>query len=181
MQSGRNPARLELEKERLQQCLGYRPERWVYIDVDKQRLSIICEQGVAAGYPVSTAEAGIDAREGSCGTPPGIHRIARKIGSGIPPRTVFRSRESTGDIWNPHDGQDDQDLILSRILTLEGLENGVNRGPGCDSLERYIYIHGTNQEDRIGTPTSKGCVRMTNADILDLFDRVEEGDPVVIA
>jgi UDP-N-acetylmuramate--alanine ligase len=81
-------------------------------------------------------------------------------------------------VWNG--GPRADDLILTRILTLEGLEEGVNRGPGHDSLARYIYIHGTNHEDALGRPVSHGCVRMANADMIDLFERLTVGDPVVI-
>ena len=82
--------------------------------------------------------------------------------------------------WRPGDPAAEEDLVLTRILTLEGWEDGVNRGEGCDSLSRFIYIHGTNHEDRIGEPVSHGCIRMSNADVINLFERVEEGDPVVI-
>jgi UDP-N-acetylmuramate--alanine ligase len=91
---------------------------------------------------------------------------------------VFESRVATGRVWRGEPGE--QDLILTRILTLEGLEEGINRGPGVDSLERYIYIHGTNQPDAIGRPASHGCVRMLDPDLLRLFERVREGDAVVI-
>ena len=121
----------------------------------------------------------ISAVESSHGTPPGVHRIARKIGGGAPAGTIFNERVSNGEIWKP--GQHtEEDLILTRILTLEGLEEGINSGSGVDSLARYIYIHGTNHEAEIGKPASGGCIRMTTADIIDLFDRVEEGDPVVV-
>ncbi len=156
--------------------------RWLLVDVTEQRLLLVREGAVERDYPVSTAAAGIDGTEGSHGTPPGLHVIERKIGAGLPAGTVFVSRVPTGDTW-PADrnGQASEgDLVLSRILTLAGQEEGVNRGPGCDSLARYIYIHGTNHEDRIGEPVSHGCIRLRNADVIDLFARVEEGDPVVI-
>ena len=135
-------------------------------------------QAIAA-WPVSTARAGIGGAEGSYRTPPGWHSIKRKIGDGAPPGTVFVSREPTGEIWRGEAREDD--LILTRILTLEGLEDGVNRGPGCDSLERYIYLHGTNHEPLLGRPMSHGCVRMANADISELFGRMGHGDHVLIA
>ena len=112
-------------------------------------------------------------------TPPGWHRIHARIGEGAPSGAVFVSREATGDRWKGE--PEAADLILTRILTLEGLEDGVNRGPGHDSLERYIYIHGTNHEEELGRPASHGCVRMGNADVIDLFARVAVGDPVVVA
>ncbi|MBK7045001.1 MAG: L,D-transpeptidase [bacterium] len=140
-------------------------------------------------WPVSTAAAGVDAREGSGGTPPGVHRILQRIGQDAPPGMVFVSREATGRVW-PHDQESGTggggaamhpaDLILTRVITLDGLEDGVNRGPGVDSAARYIYLHGTNAEERLGTPCSHGCVRLANADVITLFDLVREGDPVVI-
>src|SRR5207244_508090 len=133
---------------------------------------------VVAEYPISTAVAGIGGEDGSFRTPPGWHRIDARIGDGAPTGAIFMSREHTGELWRgePTAG----DLILTRVLTLEGLEAGVNLGPGHDSRARYIYIHGTNHEDALGRPDSHGCVRMANAAVIDLFDRVAEGDPVVI-
>ncbi len=154
------------------------PPRLLVVDVERQRLSLI-ESGVeTAAYPVSTAEAGVGAAEGSLRTPPGWHRIQARIGAGSPNGAVFESRLPTGEVWSGEPRADD--LILTRILTLEGLEDGVNRGPGHDSLERYIYIHGTNHETALGRSASHGCVRMANADVIDLFERLMLGDPVVI-
>jgi hypothetical protein len=165
----------------LKQCFGQVPGRCVIVVVSSQRLVLLVDGEVECGFRVSTAKVGIDAREGSHGTPPGVHRIARKIGAGMPAGTIFRTRVPTGDIWLPGAPEEaDDDLILTRILTLEGLEDGINRGPGVDTLARYVYIHGTNHEGRLGVPVSGGCIRMGNADIIGLFERVEEGDPVVI-
>ena len=128
---------------------------------------------------MSTARAGIGGEEGSFRTPPGWHRIHARIGEDAAPGTVFVSREPTGETWCG-EARDD-DLILTRILTLDGLEDGVNRGPGCDSLARYIYLHGTNQEHLLGRPVSHGCVRLSNDDVRELFERVREGDFVFVA
>lgn len=161
-------------------------DRWLLVDVRAQRLHLMNGMLSLDSWPVSTAAAGLDGRDGSGGTPPGAHRIARRLGGDAPPGMVFVSREPTGRIWprdrNGHEGDDDHDadLILTRVLTLDGLEDGVNRGPGVDSAARYIYIHGTNAESRLGTPCSHGCVRMGNADVMKLFELVQEGDPVVI-
>jgi hypothetical protein len=162
--------------------------RWLLVDVAAQRLHLMAGRSSLQDWPVSTAAAGLDAREGSGGTPPGVHRISRRIGGDAPPGMVFISREPTGLVWphalaRPDDAPGEplpDDLILSRVLTLEGLEDGVNRGPGVDSTARYIYLHGTNAEERLGTPCSHGCVRLANADVIALFDLVREGDPVVI-
>lgn len=171
---------IEVARGHLARCLGRVPRRFVLVSVPDETLLLIVGDTVEAEYPVSTSRVGIDGREGSHGTPRGVHRIARKIGAGVPPGAVFEARRPTGEVWQPGQEEPARDLILSRILTLEGLEEGVNRGEGCDSLARCIYIHGTNYEGTIGRPGSKGCVRMTNQDVLDLFSRIEEGDPVVI-
>ena len=102
----------------------------------------------------------------------------RRIGEGAEEGSVFVSREPTGEMWRG-EARDD-DLILTRILTLDGLEEGINRGPGHDSLARYIYLHGTNHELLLGRPTSHGCVRLSNADVCCLFAGMREGDYVLI-
>jgi UDP-N-acetylmuramate--alanine ligase len=153
------------------------PDRALLVDFDRQRLYLV-ERGEAVRvYPVSTA-AELSGRENSNLTPPGWHRVRRKIGAGAPLGAVFQSREPTGRVWDG--AKDAGDLILTRILTLEGLEQGVNRGPGVDSLERFIYVHGTNHGKRLGEPVSHGCVRMANEHVAELFDLVREGDAVVI-
>lgn len=169
---------LEAARRRLLAILGAEPARWLLVHVPTQTLVLVRHGRADRKYGVSTAAAGVSGVEGSFGTPPGVHRIARKIGAGQPVGTWFRSREPVGR-W-PDDDPDGDDLILSRILTLDGCEEGLNRGPGCDSLERFIYIHGTNHENGIGRPVSHGCVRLSNADVIRLFAQVEEGDPVVV-
>ena len=114
-----------------------------------------------AAWPVSTARNGIGGAEGSFRTPPGWHAIHRRIGEGAAHGAVFVSRQSRPARRWRGEARDD-DLILTRILTLDGLEEGVNRGAGCDSLARYIYLHGTNHEELLGRPASHGCVRLFN-------------------
>jgi hypothetical protein len=158
--------------------LGHAPERWLLVDTAAQRVSLLHGRQAVASWPVSTAAAGLDARQDSGGTPPGVHRIDQKLGADAHLDTIFASREPTGERW---DGRPDaRDLILGRILWLAGCQDGINRGPGVDSRDRYIYLHGTNHEDRIGEPCSGGCVRLRRTDMAALFDRVEAGDPVVI-
>ena len=155
------------------------PSRLLVVDVERQRV-VWFENAVAkAVWPVSTARAGIGGAEGSHRTPPGWHRVHRRIGEGAEPGSVFVGREPTGEIWRG-EARDD-DLILTRILTLDGLEEGVNRGAGRDSLQRYIYLHGTNHERQLGRPRSHGCVRLANADVCRLFANMREGDYVLIA
>ena len=155
------------------------PERLLVVDVERQRATLLDGETAVVSWPVSTARNGIGGTEGSYRTPPGWHRVHQRIGEDATAGTVFVSREPTAETWRGETR--DEDLILTRILTLEGLEDGVNRGPGCDSLERYIYLHGTNHEALIGRPVSHGCVRLSNRDVTELFTRLEKGDFVLIA
>jgi len=154
------------------------PPRYLVVDGERQRLGFMRDGELVGDYPVSTAAAGFGGEQGSLRTPLGWHRVHGRIGAGAPEGAVFESREATGALWTGQGGE--EDLILHRILTLEGLELGLNRGPGVDSLERYIYIHGTNHPERLGTRASHGCVRMGCAHLGGLFDLVREGDLVLI-
>ncbi len=171
-------------ERRLAGVLGAVPERWLLVSTHYQRLLLIRSGAVARQYRVSTGAAGVDGREGSGGTPPGVHTIAARIGDGEPVGAVFRDRVATGEVWSSAAAGGVSgpaaELILTRILTIEGWEPGVNRGPGCDSLARYIYIHGTDDEARLGQAVSHGCVRLAGDDIASLHDEVQVGDPVVI-
>jgi UDP-N-acetylmuramate-alanine ligase len=173
-----NPNVIQRARSRARAVLGHEADRLLVIDVPRQRLLFVASGEVRAEYPCSTAAAGVGGADGSFRTPLGVHTIARRIGAGAPSGTVFESREPTGERWLG--APDARDLILTRILTLAGCEDGVNLGPGCDSLARYIYIHGTNHEPALGTPTSHGCIRLSNQDVIELHDRVEAGDPVVV-
>ncbi len=132
-------------------------------------------------YPVSTAANGAGEENGSHCTPRGRHRIA-EIGAFAPLCSAFKSRQPTGEVWTPElDAKyPGRDWILTRILWLEGLEPGKNQGGTVDTHNRYIYIHGTNEEHKLGTPASHGCIRMKNADVAELFDLVKEGTEVRI-
>lgn len=154
------------------------PRRVLVVGIEAQHAWWLEDGRVVAGWPVSTAAEGVGALAGSFQTPPGWHRIQRRVGGNAESGTVFVSREPTGEVWRGETRADD--LILTRVLTLEGLEDGVNRGGDRDSLARFIYLHGTNHEEDLGRPVSHGCVRFSNAAIADLFERVREGDLVVI-
>jgi len=151
---------------------------YIVVSIDLQRLFVCRDDNVVDRYDASTSRFGNGSRENSLKTPPGIHRIREKYGDGAPAGRVFRDREDTGEDWDHSQAGDN--LILTRILRLEGLEQGINRGEGIDSYERYIYIHGTGREDLIGTPLSHGCVCMRNLDVISLFDTVGEGTVVYI-
>jgi len=116
------------------------------------------------------------------GTPKGLHEIAERIGAGQPSGMVFKSRVPTGLHFSeiPTEESKSHNLITSRILWLRGLEPGVNAGGNVDTYKRYVYIHGTQREERIGEPLSAGCVLMRNADIIELYDDVRAGDLVWI-
>jgi len=148
------------------------PVTGLRIDVTRQTMDVIHAGGVQKTYPVSTSQFGLGPEPGSYKTPLGRFAVSEKVGHGAPPGSVFKNRQPTGEVA-PEGG--DEDLILTRILWLEGLE-----GQNANTKDRYIYIHGTNQETRIGTPASHGCVRMRNADIVELFDLVPEGTSVEI-
>jgi UDP-N-acetylmuramate--L-alanine ligase len=155
------------------------PPRLLVVDAERQTGTWFEDGKAVVQWPVSTARLGIGGAENSYRTPPGWHRIERKIGQNATSGTRFVAREPNGEIWSGEDSDDD--LILTRVLTLRGLEEGVNSGTGCCSLERYIYIHGTNQQQLLGRPASHGCVRMSNEAVCALFERIEEGDYVFIA
>ena len=157
----------------------------VHIDIDLTLQSLRLKSGdgqVLAVYPVSTALNGPGETNGSGCTPRGEHYIRASVGAGLPIGTVFRARRPTGETYSPQLARQnpDRDWILSRILWLCGRESGRNRGPGVDTFRRFIYIHGTPDSEPMGVPLSHGCVRMRNADLVDLFDRVGPGTTVFI-
>jgi len=158
------------------------PERQIRVDLARQEL-VLLEEGVeVARYPVSTAAKGAGERDGSEQTPRGLHEVRARIGAGAPLRAVFEGRRPTGEVCTPAlaRSQPKRDWILTRILWLRGLERGRNRGGDVDSMRRYIYIHGTPDEHELGRPASHGCIRMANADVADLFERVSAGTRVEI-
>ena len=158
----------------------------IEISLASQQLSVIeaSPEGeiLLRQYPVSTALNGAGEAEGSYCSPRGKHCIAQKIGADAPLFAVFKGRQPTGAIWTPELEAKAPGCvwILSRILWLEGMEAGKNRGDKVDSHARYIYIHGTNEEHKIGIPVSHGCIRMKNADVVALYDLVEMGTEVNI-
>jgi L,D-transpeptidase YbiS len=146
----------------------------LHVSIRDQRLTLIEADGATRVYPVSTARNGSGNRPGSGCTPLGLHRVKVKIGAGAPPGAVFVGRRATGEVLDDAllATDPDRDWMLSRMLWLQGMEPGVNRGGATDTMRRHVYIHGTAAETQIGTAVSFGCVRMTNADVIDLFERV---------
>ncbi|WP_201528897.1 L,D-transpeptidase [Psychrobacter frigidicola] len=152
-----------------------------------EQILILYQQGIeVCRYGISTAKNGIGSQQDSGCTPLGAHIIAQKIGGSQPINSVFVGRVPTGEIYSATlDAQNpERDWILSRILWLAGLEEGSNKGcnnqGGCDTYQRYIYIHGTPDNQPMGIPRSHGCVRMRNQDIIELFAQIGEGTPVTI-
>jgi lipoprotein-anchoring transpeptidase ErfK/SrfK len=148
------------------------PRRNIHISIRDQRLTLKDGETPIRTYPISTSRFGIGTEEGSMKTPTGQFCIAEKIGAQMPMDTVFQSRVPL----KPDDPlPPTEDLVMSRILWLDGLDEH-----NANTRDRFIYIHGTRHEDKIGTPASHGCVRMRNADVAELFDLVDEGADVVI-
>ncbi|MDQ5768817.1 L,D-transpeptidase [Thiothrix subterranea] len=162
---------------------SYSTARVLVVDATAQTL-ILVENGQAVNeWVISTATSGLGSAKGSQQTPLGVHRVAQKLGDGAPLGAIFKARQNTGRIAQILTGADERstaDNVTTRILWLDGLEPGVNKGGDVDSYERYIYIHGTDEEGRLGNPASHGCIRMRNADVIDLFNRVDEDTLVVI-
>lgn len=153
----------------------------LWVDTATQRLWRIEAFEPVAVYAVSTAAAGLGEGEGSFMTPRGWHAVADRIGDGAPTGAVFRARRWTGDCWpgdvEPAPGDD---LVLTRILRLTGLEPGRNQGPGVDSFDRFIYMHGTNRPEALGRRESHGCVRLACHELVEVFDEVTVGHRVWI-
>ena len=153
------------------------------IRIPEQTLDVLDDAGqTLRTYPVSTAANGPGEEAGSHCTPRGRHVVRARIGAGLPLNTVFVARRPTGEIYSPALGaaQPGRDWILTRILWLSGREPGYNRLGSCDSMRRYIYLHGTPDERFEQAPRSHGCVRMRNADLAELFDEVTVGTTVEI-
>ena len=154
----------------------------IEIDIAAQTLSLTDGGRLLRRYTVSTAKNGAGERNGSFCTPRGRHIVRAKIGAGLPPNTVLVRRRPTGEMWTP--ALDEQypgrDWMLTRILWLSGCEPGRNRLGDVDTMRRYIYIHGSPDRAEMGKPGSIGCIRMRNADIIELFDLVPPYTPVDI-
>lgn len=154
----------------------------IKISISDQTLSLFADGVLQACYPVSTAANGAGCQKGSGKTPLGRHCIRAKIGQAQPVNTVFVGRRPTGEIYSAELAQrsPERDWILTRVLWLSGQELGLNRLGEVDTMQRFIYLHGTPDSEPMGVPRSHGCIRMRNADILALFDRVSAGTPVDI-
>jgi len=145
----------------------------IRVDVAKQTIHLLSKGEIVKSWPVSTSQFGLGFEPGSFKTPTGRFRIAEKIGDGALPWAAFKNRLPTGKMGSPDSGEDG---VLTRILWIEGLDP-----ENANTKDRFIYIHGTNQEDRIGSPASHGCIRLRNSDVMELFSLVPAGTPLSIA
>lgn len=149
---------------------------------DLQQMYVFKNHEVLRTYKISTAKNGLGEEKNSYKTPRGLHKIRAKIGADLPINAIFKQRRFSGEIYTPalHNSYPQSDFILTRILWLSGLEKGFNRFGNVDTMQRYIYIHGSPDERPMGLPTSRGCIRMRNHDIIEFFDLVTPGTIVKI-
>ena len=146
------------------------------VSVSAQRLDIVADDdSVSRSFPVSTAKKGTGSEPDSHKTPLGWHRVCQKIGDHAESGTQFVGRKPNGRVWKSSDPVEEKNLVLTRILWLDGEEDHNKT-----SKDRYIYIHGTNREDLIGTPASAGCVCLRNADVIQLYDIIPVGTRIEI-
>lgn len=155
----------------------------IEVSIGEQRLRLVEAGRVVMDVAVATARNGPGERRGSECTPRGRHIVRAKIGAGCPLNSVFVARRPTGEIYSQalRARHPQRDWILTRILWLSGTEPGVNRLGEVDTMRRFVYIHGCPDEDPMGVPSSHGCVKMRNAELIELFERVPVGIPVLIA
>lgn len=154
----------------------------IVVNVAEQRLQLHADDKVVMNVPISTAKKGVGEVANSEQTPRGWHKVRAMIGGDAPENAVFVGRRDTGEVYSPElrEAYPDRDWILTRILWLSGTEPGKNRLHSVDTMRRYIYIHGCPDEDEMGTPSSHGCVKMRNADVIKLFSVVSPGTEVFI-
>lgn len=153
--------------------------------IAEQRLSLFSatsDQSLSVkSWTISSAKNGTGNQKNSNQTPLGWHLIRAKIGADLPIYSVFQARRPTGEICDVKSADPHRDWILSRILWLSGMQKGINRLGNVDSMQRYIYIHGTNEEQLLGQSVSHGCLRMSNTEVMELFAKVKTGCPLLIS
>ena len=155
---------------------------FINVSIKKQNLSFFDKGILMKRFSISTAKRGVGQQKDSFKTPLGKHIVRAKIGDTLPIFTVFSARRPTNEIWTAesHLSEPQKDWILSRIIWLSGCEVGFNRLGDVDTMQRYIYIHGTPYEKDLGHPISEGCIRMGNRDVIELFNLVSLGTSVFI-
>jgi lipoprotein-anchoring transpeptidase ErfK/SrfK len=158
----------------------------IQISISDQTLSLFDENNRLKQYSISTAKNGVGEEKDSECTPRGKHIITEKIGEDCEQNSVFVGRIATGEIYEPalRELHPERDWILTRILWLSGMEEGKNKGQlkgmNLDSHDRYIYIHGSPDDVAMGLPGSRGCIRMRNTEVIELFDLIDVGIKVII-
>ena len=143
----------------------------IFINTSKQKLFLLEDNTVKCDFKVSTAIKGLGCKLDSNKTPTGLHTVISKIGDGLPAGTLFRNRIPINKLINKIPN-DNKDYITSRIIRLGGLEEGINKGGDVDTFQRFIYIHGTPHIDKLGYPESHGCIRMSDNDVINLFNLI---------
>lgn len=169
---------IEEHISRLKNEFGYNDaDPAVLVNIAKQELCLVRNGVVEKSYKISSAKAGVGSLAGSGKTPLGVHQVSEMFGDGAAIGSIFKARQNTGKIATiikePIDVPEDE--VTTRVIWLDGLEPGLNKGGNVDSKSRYIYIHGTPEEGLIGQPASHGCVRMYNKDVVELFGMIEVG------
>ena len=153
----------------------------IIISIKNQSLYFLNQDSLIKQYTVSTSKNPPSCLENSFGTPLGLHQVEEKIGEGVPVDTVFKGRVSQGYTYEEASKEEQlTNLITTRIIRIKGLDPNLNLGDPHDTFNRYIYIHGTNHEERLGQPFRKGCIELSNQDCLDLFFLVNPGDQIWI-
>jgi lipoprotein-anchoring transpeptidase ErfK/SrfK len=161
----------------------YSSEYVVIIHAAEQKQYLLHNGMIVKQYIISTSEYGLGSKAGSNKTPLGVHIVKKKYGTNAKIGTIFKARANTGriaQILTETGKRSKADNVTTRILWLSGLEKGKNKGHKIDSYQRYIYIHGTDEEGRLGSPASHGCIRMNNQDVIDLYQNIPVGTLVVI-
>ena len=154
----------------------------LFVNITEQKMYYIKEGGIVKTYAISSSSYGVGNKAGSNKTPIGLHKVKQKFGEETPINGKMIGRVFYGDIATIYtdNTKSKTDDVCSRILWLVGLEEGLNKGEGIDSYNRYIYIHGTSEEGRLGKPASHGCIRMKNKEVIELYEKVKIGTLVLI-
>ena len=162
--------------------LGLNPSDHLLLgNIDKQEIAYFCQGKKVKYYSMSSSKQPPSCMENSLGTPWGLHVVCEKIGDGQKKGMVFEGRVPIGLIASECSLEKQSlNLITSRILRLDGLEQGINRGGRVDTFKRYVYIHGTNHEENLGSPASSGCLQLSNDDVIELYEAISVGTHLLI-
>ena len=154
----------------------------LFVNIAEQKMYYIKEGGIVKTYVISSSSYGVGNKAGSNKTPKGLHKVKQKFGEKTPINGKMIGRVFYGNIATIYtdNTKSKTDDVCSRILWLVGLEEGLNKGEGIDSYNRYIYIHGTSEEGRLGKPASHGCIRMKNKEVIELYEKIKIGTLVLI-